>query len=57
MFETSEKCVDCLLDFTVFWGDVEKKTGTRKYYATSQPAVHTEDGWLCEMRQKEGEVT
>lgn len=47
MFDTRERCVDCLMDFTVFWGDVEKKTGKRQYYATSQPAVHTDDGWLC----------
>ncbi len=47
MFDTREKCVDCLVDFTVFWGDVEKKTGKRKYYATSQSAVQTKDGWLC----------
>ncbi len=47
MFDTREKCVDCLLDFTVFWGDQGKRTGKRKFYATSQPAIHTEDGWLC----------
>ncbi len=47
MYETRERCVDCLMDFTVFWGDVEKKTGKRQYYATSQPAEHTKGGWLC----------
>ena len=47
MFDTREKCVNCLVDFTVFWGDVEKKTGKREHYATSKPVVHTKDGWLC----------
>ena len=47
MFDTRERCADCLKDFTVFWGDIEKKTGKRKYSATSQPAVHMDGYWLC----------
>lgn len=46
MFDTRKKCADCLMYFTVFWGDVEKKIGKHKYYGTSEPVVHTEDGWL-----------
>ena len=48
MFDTRERCVDCLGDFTVFWGDVDTKTGKRTYYGTSKPAVFCEDGkWRC----------
>jgi|GEM_PF-4483917 len=47
MFDTREKCADCLVDFTVFWADVERNTGKRQYYATSKPAVQTKNGWLC----------
>ena len=47
MFDTRERCVDCLKYFTVFWGETEKKAGKRKYYATSQPAVQKDGYWLC----------
>ncbi len=47
MFDTRERCVECLMDFTVYWGDVEKNTGKREYYGTSRPAVLTSDGWRC----------
>ena len=47
MFDTRERCVECLMDFTVYWGDVEKKTVKREYYGTSIPAILTSDGWRC----------
>ena len=39
MFDTGEKCVDCLVGLTVFWGDVEKKTGKREYHMMSNQRV------------------